>query len=64
MVTSSPAPFLKRINFSHLVCGGYNGSPVMVIGGRNDFYGRTSAGYGGYIKQQLWHNFKHSSRFL
>ena len=33
-------------------------APAMIIGGKNDFTNwETSAGYGVYLKQQLWHNF-------
>ena len=60
MATTSPAPFSKASAY-RTTSFGINGgimAPVMVIGGRNDFSNwETSAGYGGYIKQQLWHNF-------
>ena len=60
MATNSPAPFSKASAY-RTTSFGINGgimAPVMAIGGRNDFSNwETSAGYGGYIKQQLWHNF-------
>lgn len=60
MVSSSPVPFSKASAY-RTTSFGINGgilAPAMVIGGRNDFTNwETSIGYGGYIKQQLWHNF-------
>jgi OOP family OmpA-OmpF porin len=58
--SSSPLPFSKASAYRTWSFGVNGGvmAPVVVIGGKSDFTNwKAGAGYGGYIKKQLWHNF-------
>lgn len=57
---NNPQPFTKASTYRTWSFGVNGGvlSPVVVTGGKNDFTNwKGSAGYGGYLKKQLWHNF-------
>src|SRR6476661_1181987 len=63
----TPQPFTKASAYRTWSFGVNGGvlSPVVVTGGKNDFTNwKGSAGYGGFIKKQLWHNFGLQGDFL